>query len=208
MKGKRGLPFVVIGLLLIAAALSLSGYNIWDEKRAAESVELAIEEILPLIPDPKERPVTENPSDVYIPDYILNPEMDMPAVKVREYDYIGYLSIPALGLRLPVMSQWSYPLLKVAPCRYTGTAYQNDLVIAAHNYRQHFGSLPDLRVGDEISFTDIDGNVFRYVVAEMEELAPDHTREMVKSGWDLTLFTCNLSGTLRFTVRCSQVDGA
>lgn len=208
MKRKRGLPFIVIGLLLIAAALSLSGYNIWDENRAAESVEQTMEAILPLIPEPPTpQPENVNPSDVYIPDYILNPKMDMPAVQVQEYDYVGILSVPALGLRLPVMSDWSYPLLRVAPCRFSGTAYQDDLVIAAHNYREHFGALPNLRVGDEVTFTDMDGNVFRYTVGELEELAPGDTRQMISSDWDLSLFTCNLSGTLRFTVRCARVEG-
>ena len=32
---------------------------------------------------------------------------------------------------------WSYPSLKKAPCRYTGSAEENSLIIAAHNYKRH-----------------------------------------------------------------------
>ena len=196
----------MIGLLLVAAALSLSGYNLWDEHRAAESVEGAMSELITMIPDLDAVEQPSDPSEVKIPDYILNPKMDMPAVEVQNYDYVGFLSIPTLGMRLPVMSEWSYPLLKQAPCRYSGTAYQNDLVIAAHNYRQHFGPLPALQIGDAVNFTDVDGNVFHYTVGELEELEPSKTYEMIKSDWDLTLFTCNMTGQLRFTVRCALVE--
>ena len=51
---------------------------------------------------------------------------------------IGILEIPALDLNL-VISSWSYSSLRLAPCRYSGSAYKGDLVIAAHNYQSHFG---------------------------------------------------------------------
>lgn len=202
MKNKRGLPFMLAGLLLALAALCLSLYNIWDDKRATEAVEGTIQELLPMIREVQQQ---EKPKEL-IPDYILNPKMDMPAVQVQDYDYVGYLEIPALDLALPVMSEWSYPLLKVSPCRYTGTAYQNNLVIAAHNYQHHFGGLPNLDVGDEVIFTDVDGNVFTYTVGEMEQLQRHDIKEMTESGWDLTLFTCTIGGKFRFTVRCARVE--
>ena len=58
----------------------------------------------------------------------------MPTQEVDGQSYIGVLELQPLGLSLPIISQWSYPGLRIAPCRYTGSAYQNDLVIAAHNY--------------------------------------------------------------------------
>lgn len=60
------------------------------------------------------------------------------------YEYIGYLSIPSIGLALPVMKQWSYAGLKIAPGRYSGSLYTDDLVIAGHNYNRHFSPMcPD-----------------------------------------------------------------
>lgn len=38
MKAKRGTILMTTGLLLLAAALFLAGYNIWDEQRAASAV--------------------------------------------------------------------------------------------------------------------------------------------------------------------------
>lgn len=123
-------------------------------------------------------------------------------VMVEGNAYIGCLDIPAIDLFLPVMSSWSYAKLKIAPCRYGGSAYTGELVIAAHNYRSHFGSLRYLNTGDQVIFTDADGNQFVYSVGEVEVLAPAAVEEMLDSGWDLTLFTCTYGGRTRLAIRC------
>lgn len=198
MKAKRGTILMTIGLLLLAAALFLAGYNIWDEHRAESSARQVLAQ---LEAEPPQEPLTpEKPT----PEYILHPEMDMPTVEIDGNRYIGRVSIPALGLELPVMSQWSYPNLKIAPCRYQGSAYTGDLIIAGHNYRTHFGPLKNLGMGDTVLFTDADGNQFRYAVAQVETLAKTAVEEMAAGDWDLTLFTCTLGGQTRVTVRCVE----
>lgn len=207
MKNRRGLVFVLIGVLLIVGAAALTVYNIWEDTKAANSAESVVEDLLPMIPEPQEVVVDPlNPSEVKIPDYILNPEMDMPVIQVNGRDYVGVVSIPSLELNLPVMNECTYRLLKVAPCRYSGTAYLNNMVIAAHNYRRHFGGLSRLQQGDAVNFTDADGNVFRYEVGEVEVLAPTEKQKVLESDWDLTLFTCTLGGRTRLTVRCMQIE--
>ena len=201
MKHKRkGTWLMTGGLLLIAAALLLTCYNLWDERRAAAS---AGEILLELEPETVRPEVPEAGGEVEIPDYILDPGREMPAVEVRGDPYIGVLELPALGLELPVLSRWSYPALKEAPCRYTGSAYQGDLIIAGHNYRSHFGGLKNLTPGDTVRFRDVDGNVFAYTVAEVETLDKYAVAEMEAGDWDLTLFTCTYGGAARVTVRCT-----
>ena len=196
-----------IGLLLLAAALCLTGYNLRSDAKAGASAGEALEE---LEADQEEKedtgqtgfPSGRSPEESCIPDYILNPEMDMPENEVNGQRYIGVLRIPALSLELPDISQWSYPGLRIAPCRYTGSVYLNNMVIAAHNYNSHFGYLKNLSQGDEVTFTDVDGNVFRYEVAEVEILSPFAVEEMTGGDWALTLFTCTIGGQYRVTVRC------
>lgn len=195
------------GLLLIAAALCLVGYNLCDEQRAAESVaELAQEiEMKTGVMDTEQNDedVSEQPET---PAYLLDSTMDMPTAELDGNDYIGTLAIPSLGLSLPVMGDWSYPKLKLAPCRYTGSVYQDDLIIAGHNYCQHFGRLKELTVGDVVLFTDMAGNLFSYTVSQMEQLPATAVEEMVAGDWDLTLFTCTMSGKARVTVRCERTN--
>lgn len=191
------------GLLLITAALLLTAYNLWNERQAGVSAG----EVLAQLPEPVQTSASlAEPEEQEIPDYILNPDMEMPTVDINGNLYIGTLEIPVLDLVLPVMSEWSYPKLKIAPCRYAGTAYQGNFVIAAHNYRTHFGSLGNLSTGDRVNFTDVDGNLFSYDVAEVQILNPAAIEEMVSDDWDLSLFTCTLDGKTRLTVRCDKIE--
>ncbi len=132
--------------------------------------------------------------------------MDMPTETIDGRDYIGILEIPAIDLYLPIISQWTYDALEEAPCRYSGSAYTNDLILAGHNYTAHFWYLIDLSVGDSVYFTDIDGNVFHYEVIDRETLRPTAVEYLESGEWDLTLFTCTLGGQSRVTIRCIQTN--
>ena len=141
-----------------------------------------------------------------IPDYVLLPNMEMLVETIKGIDFIGILTIPALELELPVISQWSYPNLKTAPCRYSGSAYLNNLIICGHNYTSHFGNLKNLWEGDIATFTDMDGNVFTYKMLERETLPPTSIDAMESGDWDLTLFTCTVGGQSRVTIRFEREE--
>jgi sortase A len=111
-----------------------------------------------------------------------------------------------LELELPVLTEWSYAKLKIAPCHYFGTCYEENFVIAAHNYQSHFGRLSELQAGDLILFTDISGMVHYYEVVLLETLPGYATEEMIASGFDLSLYTCTPGGASRVTVRCKTID--
>lgn len=128
--------------------------------------------------------------------------MEMPGEKINGHEYIGTLSIPSLGLNLPVQRNWSYENLSVSPCRYSGSAYAGNLAIIAHTY--HFGKLSGLPIGAVVTFTDMEDNVFRYVVKELDVISPNDANELAHSGYDLTLATCTLSGTKRVAVYCER----
>ena len=200
-----GKIFTITGLLLFAAALALSTYNLWDSYRAEQSREKLLEEYRDKNQNISDEGEQTEESDGQIPDYQLNPEMEMPEITLEDLDgaaCIGVLEIPKIDLKLPVLSEWSYPLLKKAPCRYSGSAYLDNLVIAAHNYRTHFGKLKELETGDEVIFTDAAGNRFEYKVAVVEALTPQSVEDMTSGEWALSLFTCTLDGKNRVTVRC------
>ena len=190
------------GLLLIAAALALAAYNVIDAQRAARSAAQALEALSQTTAVSATDPEQASADDA--PAYLADPEMPMPTVSFDGNDYIGRVDVPSLGLSLPVISEWSYPRLKIAPCRYTGSAYLDNLIIAAHNYGSHFGNLNRLNNGDTVTFTDVDGNQFTYAVSLIEDLPGTAIEEMQAGEWDLTLFTCTLGGRSRVTVRCER----
>ena len=141
-----------------------------------------------------------------VPEYKKNPEMGMPTVEVNGQECVGMIEIPALGLKLPVISEWSDAKLKKAPCRYSGSAYLKNMIIAGHNYRTHFSGIKRLNPGDSVVFTDADGNVFSYEVAEIETVGGYDIEKMEAGDWDLTLFTCTNKGKARAAVRCREIE--
>lgn len=207
---KRGKLCTALGLLLLLAALGLTAYNLWLDARASMSVDVVLERLTPTLSSRQsELPPLgsgEALEEAFVPDYVLNPEMAMPEENIDGRSYIGVLDIPVLELSLPIISEWSYDALQIAPCRYSGSAYLDNLVIAGHNYRSHFASLPQLQPGDSVTFTDMDGNVFSYEVSSLETLSPYAVSDMTSGDWDLTLFTCTVGGQSRLAIRCDQAE--
>jgi len=194
---------MVLGAALVATALLLFLGNQREARRAEVASETLLPQVRNAISARFEEEENASEDGISVPDP-YDPEMTV--VEIDGYGYVGYLSIPALGLELPVMSAWDYDRLKIAPCRYSGSTKTGDLVIAAHNYVRHFGALSTLQPGDTVTFTDMDGVITVYAVAALETLQPAAVEEMTAGDYDLTLFTCTYGGRSRVTVRCDQVE--
>ena len=211
---KKGTFCLVVGMLLIAAAFFLTLFNIYDSMRAERDAggilnELEKEMEERLSADSFDNPGTsDGRGDQVHADYELFPDKEMPVVEVNGIWYIGILEIPALDLKLPVTEEWSYKNLREALCCYSGSLYQDDLVIAGHNYRRFFRNLNHLAPGAEIRFTDVEGNVFFYQTVWTEVLESDEGKAMTMASddWDLTLFTCTYGGRQRMAVRCVKIE--
>ena len=194
MRNKLGTICMLLGTVLIVAALSLFLWNRREAEHAAE----AAETILPQVVEQ----IAETAAEAPAPPDPFDPTMT--EAEIDGYMYIGYLSIPALGLELPVMSEWDYTRLTIAPCRYSGSTKTDDLVIAAHNYARHFGGLSGLSGGEEVYFVDMDNMVSSYTVVAVEILPPTAVEEMTNGEYDLSLYTCTYGGRSRVTVRCDR----
>lgn len=192
-RSKKGTFFIAMGLLCITAALCLLVYNLWSSYSADRISEEVAVRLNTEIPHDRQAAAQED---------ILR---EMPVVVIDGNRYVGVLEIPTLKITLPVMESWSYGNLKKSPCRYAGTVYQDNMVIAAHNYRSHFGKLKTLAAGSEVIFTDTEGHVYAYEVASIETLQPGQVDDMVSAKGGLTLFTCTPGGQTRVTVRCDRV---
>ena len=198
-----GLVMMIKGILVVAAGAVLCGYNLWDNYRAGIQADIALDAIVryreAAASDLNETP--EMPPELP-PDF----DRELPVLEVDGYRYIGTVSIPVIDVALLVQKDWSLAQLKNSPCRYMGSPYQGDLIICAHNYTTHFGQLKNLLPGDEVIFTDVEGNEFRYAVVKLEILAGTAVEEMESGAWDMTLFTCTLGGQMRVTVRCDLIE--
>jgi sortase A len=193
MKRKLGITFIVLGIALVLFAATLLVYNNFESKKAREQSNALMSTLVDSISENKLDPSELDPFDT-----------QMKVVDIDGYGYIGYLSIPDLNLELPVMSEWDYDRLKIAPCRYYGSTKTDNLVIAAHNYKSHFGYIGQLKPGNNIAFTDMEGQQKTYIVTSIETLEPYATDKVKDTGDDLILYTCTYGGASRIVIRCSE----
>ncbi len=199
MTKKIGTLIIVVGLMCLAAASVFFFRNQNESKKAGENADAVLTVLTAQIEEEKKAVSNENNSDEELND-------TMPTVNIDGYDYIGYVEIPKIGIKLPVMSDWDYDRLKIAPCRNFGSVNNNDLVIAGHNYTVHFGKLDNLTEGDAVVFTDVNGKVYSYAVQKLDTVSAENVDAVQNSGYDLVLYTCTLSGKERTSVFCNRTD--
>ena len=202
---------MVLGAVLVLGSVCLFVNNKQEDIAAGESSAEVMPDLLKQIQESQDATVSETNTvselELQKPvDLLTEEEKQMAEAEIDGASYIGYLSIPKLNIELPVISTWDYRLLNVAPCRYTGTARGEDLVIMAHNYASHFGRISQLELGDSVIFTDMDGEVNLYEVVGEDVLDPNAIEEMTSGDFDLTLFTCTYGGEFRVTIYCNKVN--
>lgn len=216
MRKIAGVIFVMLGAVLILSALLLFLHNEREEAMAGEAARSVMQELRTRIAETQTEATQKDLNSVQMPslsdpsDSVPTPETEgsdelagtMATIQVAGYEYIGFLEIPALTLELPILADWDEARLKTAPCRHFGSADTDDLVIAGHNYKNHFGNLHKLRVGDIVTFTDTAGKVLLYSIGEIRTLDATAVEEVQQSDWPLILYTCTYTGKARLMVGC------
>lgn len=213
-RSKLGIIFVSLGLLLIGLALGLYLHNREEDKTAGFAAEGIVQELqmaitaspavsIALGPSPGTEDIEDEETPVLAAESAFE---ELPVAVVDGYEYIGYLHIPDLALNLPIMAQWDYSRLQIAPCRQFGSPLTDDFVIAAHNYDSHFGALKNLSVGALLSFTDMNGTAFKYKMEVQSTIAPTEVDAVRNSGYALVLYTCTKGGTNRVALFFSRAS--
>lgn len=183
----KGRVLILLGIICFGLAIYQIYFNSEEDRFAGNSADALLEGV--------EAQITNTVTD-------MNPTGEMKAVDVDGQSFIGIITIPAIDIRLPIQKEWSDENAKTAPCRYKGSVYDNNLIVAGHNYQRHFGKIKNLVSGDTVIVTDIDGRQYYYVVTYTETIGTYDVDDMDKGDWDFTVFTCTKGGASRVTVRC------
>lgn len=212
MRHKIGNLCIILGTALLLGALSLFLHNRQEAEAARQASGAHLEQLVQVLSESNANPDGENTNMDWLLQQALPPreflteeDLKMTETVIDGQAYIGYLSIPTLKLELPILSNWDYAKLNIAPCRYYGTVRGENLVLMAHNYASHFGTIAQLREGDMVAFVDMDGLVTHYQVVLQDVLPPEAVAEMTAGVYDLTLFTCTYGGKSRITVYCNRI---
>ena len=207
MRKGFGICCIILGICCLIAAVGLIAYNRWEAENAQDASKNILQNVREtILATAPEESIPEEGARDESGEIPVDLPREMLTTQVNGYDCIGVLSIPVLELELPVLTDWSYAKLKIAPCHYFGSCFEKDFVIAAHNFQSHFGRLSELQPKDLVLFTDISGTVYCYEVVLLETLPGNATQEMITSGFDLSLYTCTPGGASRITVRCNTIN--
>ena len=204
-KRKIGWILIGLGIAFVAAALGLTGLHILEDRRGAEASGQALEAMRQAeIPESTILP-TEASAVSTVPSGPREPET-LELFELEGDDYIGWITLPAFELELPIMHQIQEDRLKKAPCLEKGSPVTDDAVISGHNYKSHFLSLHHTQPGDTVYFTYLNGFRVEYAVAECAVVDPRDLEAVLQSGHDLVLYTCTSDGENRWAVYCDRAD--
>ena len=131
------------------------------------------------------------------------------AVLLSSGDVIGLIEIEALELKYPIVEgadskQLAYGIGHIPDTAAVGS--KGNCVLAGHRgsrYGTYFKYLNRLTEGDVVKITDKEGNVHLYEVVSSEVVGPyDNFVKAQGDKTELTLLTCENSGTMRLIYHC------
>lgn len=129
-------------------------------------------------------------------------------------DVIGLIEIEALELKYPVVEGADSKQLAYGIGHIPGTAAIGSIgncVLAGHRgsrYGTYFKYLGRLSAGDTVKVMDKEGNVYLYEVVSWEVVGSyDNSVKAQGIETELTLLTCENSGTMRLIYHCIYKEG-
>lgn len=125
----------------------------------------------------------------------------MAAVEIDGIDVIGLLELPGRGIKLPVSAEWDSSEQSFRPARFMGSVYDGTLIVGGRSADGNFDFIDQLDAGEELTFTDMTGRVFRYTVHKIRHADNARAETLADSESALTLFVKKNGAFL--IVRCA-----
>ena len=153
---------VTLGVLLLGAAAILFVVRQAQDKQRAADIPSLIEKIEAALPE-RSAGVIENRAD-----------SAMAAVEIDGIDVIGLLELPGRGIKLPVSAEWDSSEQSFRPARFMGSVYDGTLIVGGRS--------------EDLTFTDMIGRVFRYMVRKICHADNARAETLADTESALTLF--------------------
>ena len=226
MKNKIGLLLVLMLFIGVCGLLYPSVSQYWNSKTQTRAIENYNEILNSLNPEEFEALLKE------AEDYNASlAALDSPLTEYRKLDdyneildvggtgVMGYISIPKLGVEIPLYHSVSAEVLNVACGHLEGTSFpvggeSTHSVLSAHRGLPHaklFTELDKLELGDTFQITVLNRTV-TYQIDQIKVVRPDESNDIqIVDGEDFcTLLTCTPYGinSHRLLVRGTRIENA
>lgn len=179
---------IIVGACLLAAAMVLLIVWQWNIRTAEQKSKEYAAVIRELIPEPQGAVPEERRDNA------------MATLSVDGTDFVGLLEIPKYDSVLPVCDDWGNSAKY--PCRFNGSVYDRTMRIGGTSQKGQYDFYRDISVGDNVFFTDMEGNRFSYTVTDIcyENNADQSTLQRKESS--LTLFIKNIHAFEYIIIYC------
>ncbi len=183
---------VAFGVLLILSAVAgivLSGAYAKNAEKKAQAI---VSELYSLMPDVKDA----------APDDRV--ETSMSVIEVDGEDFAGIIEIPAYGTKLPVYAAWDKTKTFEFPCRYSGSVYEESLIIGGSDNEGQFDFMKLITGGDRIFLSETSGLRYEYTVTDILKTKDVSNEWLTAQDADLLLFARN-TYSFDYTVVCCDL---
>ncbi len=175
-KSRLSTVLLVLGVLLLAAALAFTVIRTVSEVTARKKVPKILSEMESLMPQIKSGSFEDR----------VNTSHSM--LEVDGESFIGILELPAYKTKLPVRSKWNTSALKAYPCRYGGSLYEGNLTVGGKDTAGQFDFMDKITKYDAVFFTDVTGKRYSLEVTDVLVTEKMNVEEWQKE-CDLVLFS-------------------
>ncbi len=195
--------FITAGLAAMSVPLFYHFYGNQKTNELIEQFEQNVEQEHKGDGEKEEERETETAADTQAP------VSEADAALLSSGNVIGMIEIEALDLKYPIVEgadskQLAYGIGHISDTAAVGSV--GNCVLAGHRgsrYGTYFKYLNRLSEGDTVKITDKDGNIHQYEVVSWEVVGPyDNSVKAQGTETELTLLTCENSGTMRLIYHC------
>lgn len=133
-------------------------------------------------------------------------------LKYQGYNVIGLIQIPVINLEYPILEKTTQQSMKTSISRFYGgeiNGYGNVSLAGHNNYSgTMFGKNKNLKLGDKILLTGLDGNTIEYEIYDIFVTDPNDTSILEtkdKEKREVTLITCKNGRSERLIIKAKEI---
>lgn len=191
MKNKKIISIIsiTIGAILVIASIGLLVYSMRGYEIDTNNAIVQIEKLLPKITQSVPQEKGNN---------------TMSSMEIDGESYVALLEMDMYKFKMPVRSVWDEKAVEAVPCRYSGSLYNNTLVIAATDAEGQMDFVNSVNTGDRLTVTDMRGEQFSYKVVKVENSNTATAEELNTDEFDLTIFVEYSGPTDYLFIRCDS----
>lgn len=130
--------------------------------------------------------------------------------QIGGYKVIGKLTIPKIELDKYILAETNEKSLKLGITKICGPQInrEGNFCIVGHNYKNSFGKLKRLEIGDTFTLTDTYQRSTNYMIYRIEKVSPENVEclsQNTNGEREVTLITCTLGAIQRLVIKAIEV---